>query len=68
MDTLVPVLNTHVKMKHDTSEGTTKCPLCDLIGNRNKIVRHLGMLHKVRGVKWNANRNQYIVPEQFRHE
>jgi len=58
-------LNEHIKLKHESDEAETKCPLCDRIGNRKIIQNHLGQKHNVTGLKWDERQKQYIVPQQI---
>jgi len=58
-------LKQHVRLLHDTNEAETQCPLCDRRAVRRRIMLHLREKHKVKGITWDDNKKQYIVPEQI---
>ena len=57
-------LNMHLQRVHDRDQTQTQCPLCDKIGDKFKIERHLRHKHACAGMKWDDKQKQYIVPEQ----
>ena len=57
------MLNDHKVRTHESGE-TTRCPLCDKTGIKCRIANHLYATHNVKGVKWDAEKKQFIVPEQ----
>jgi len=59
-------LNKH-SVLHDAAGKAikTQCPLCERVDLRLRIRIHLNNKHKVKGVRWDANRNGFVVPKQI---
>jgi len=59
-------LNKHIVL-HDAADEavTTKCPLCERVDLRHRIQNPLIKKHKMKGVRWDANRNGFVVPQQI---
>ena len=60
-------MNKHVNEVHDRDHETTiKCTLCDKVGDKPQIERHLRNTHKVMGIEWDDKQKQFIVPKQVK--